>query len=356
MIWRRSSRDAILVALAAAHGAILAAMPPAPLVALGLWWNANTVSHHFIHGPFFRSRALNGAFSLLLSALLGFPQTLWRARHLAHHAGAPCRGVLDRATAVETLLVLALWGALAALAPVFFLTAYLPGWAAGLALCALQGRYEHARGAVSHYGRVYNFLFFNDGHHAEHHAEPGRHWASLRACRAPAAASSAWPPVLRWLEALTLDRLERVVLRFPALQRLLVACHERAFRRILRSVPDVRRVGVVGGGLFPRTALVLRRLLPGARITVIDKEADHLRTAQSIVGGGVEFVNAFFDPARPGVFDLLVIPLAFVGDRSAIYRCPPARAVAVHDWIWRRRGSSAVVSSLLLKRINLVRA
>src|SRR5207247_492273 len=53
-------------------------------------------------------------------------------------------------------------------------------------------------------------------------------------------------------------------------------------------------------------------------------------------------------------FDLLVIPLAYVGDRRAVYENPPARHVIVHDWIWRRCGKSEVVSELLLKRINLV--
>jgi fatty acid desaturase len=40
-------------------------------------------------------------------------------------------------------------------------------------LCAMQGHWEHASGCpVSHYGHVYNFLCFNDGFHAEHHAAP----------------------------------------------------------------------------------------------------------------------------------------------------------------------------------------
>ena len=58
-------------------------------------------------------------------------------------------------------------------------------------------------------------------------------------------------------------------------------------------------------------------------------------------------------PARA---DLVVIPLSFAGNRRAVYRNPPARLVLVHDWIWSRHGSrrSAVVSWLLLKRVNLV--
>jgi len=77
--------DALLLALALTHGWLLLVRPSLALVAVGLWWNANTVAHNFIHRPFFRARALNRIFSAYLSLLLGFPQALWRERHLAHH-------------------------------------------------------------------------------------------------------------------------------------------------------------------------------------------------------------------------------------------------------------------------------
>jgi hypothetical protein len=67
-----------------------------------------------------------------------------------------------------------------------------------------------------------------------------------------------------------------------------------------------------------------------------------------------EFITERFEPGTPCDFDLLVIPLAFEGDREAIYQHPSASAVIVHDWIWRLRGASSVVSWLLLKRLNLV--
>jgi fatty acid desaturase len=35
------------------------------------------------------------------------------------------------------------------------------------------------RNSVSCYGRVYNWLTFNLGHHQEHHWRPGVHWSSL---------------------------------------------------------------------------------------------------------------------------------------------------------------------------------
>jgi hypothetical protein len=352
---RHSRWDALLIILAAAHGLLLLSVPAAPVVALGLWWNSNTVSHYSLHKPFFRPAVLNRLFACYLSVLLGIPQELWRQRHLAHHAEAAWRLSLTPQLLVEVALVLALWSALLFWYPLFFLTAYLPGYAAGLALCGLHGHYEHARGTVSHHGLLYNLLFFNDGYHVEHHACPGRHWTQLPRQPRAGVPVSRWPAVLRWLEAFSLEGLERWVVRCPPLQWFVVAVHERAFRRLLPEVGPVRRVGVVGGGLFPRTALILRRLLPRAQCVVIDASAANLRTARPFVDDAVAFVNERYDPARHGDFDLLVVPLAYAGDRQAFYRSPPAPALLVHDWIWRPEARGAVVSLLLLKRLNLVK-
>src|SRR5262245_42042853 len=124
----RSSRwDALLVALALVHGVILVAFPYAPVIALGLWWNSNTIAHYFIHAPFFRSRRLNAGFGLYLSGLLGIPQTVWWERHLAHHAGLTWAPRLSRMLVAELLLILSIWTYLLVLHPRFFLTVYLPG-------------------------------------------------------------------------------------------------------------------------------------------------------------------------------------------------------------------------------------
>src|SRR5262249_47377554 len=85
-ILRHSRWDALLVFLALAQGALVLALPSWPVIALGIWWNSNTVAHNFIHTPYFRDRGLNRCFSLYLTLLLGIPQSLWRDRHLAHHA------------------------------------------------------------------------------------------------------------------------------------------------------------------------------------------------------------------------------------------------------------------------------
>jgi hypothetical protein len=347
--------EAWLIALALVHGGLLLAWPSIAFIAIGLWWNANTIAHNFIHRPFFRTRVLNTAFSCYLSLLLGFPQSLWRARHLAHHGA---RGQSEsRLVLLDFGMALGLWGALLIYAPRFTLTVYLPGYLCGLGLCYLQGHYEHARGTVSHYGWLYNLLFFNDGYHLEHHAQPGLHWRELPKEKVSKANPSRYPAVIRWLEYLNLCALERLVLRSPALQRFVLNRHERALCSLLAEsslVHQVGSVGIVGGGLFPRTAIILRRLQPQWHLALIDLSAENLATARCLVAGEVEYINQRFDPAEPCDFDLLVIPLALVGDRQVIYQQPPAQAVLVHDWIWRARGTSVVVSWLLLKRLNLV--
>ena len=355
-VFRHSSWDALPVALAAGHGALLLLAPAAPVVAVGLWWNSNTVAHLFLHRPFFRSRAANRLFALYLTLVLGIPQTVWRDMHLAHHAGVSWRPRLTGPVLVEVALVLGLWTALVVAAPYWFLTGYLAGYAGGLFLCWLHGHYEHARGTVSYHGRLYNRLFLNDGYHVEHHACPSAHWTRLPAAgRAGPWQTSRWPPVLRWLDAFGLTGLERLALRSRLVQRLLLAAHERAFRDALSDVGLVARVAVVGGGLFPRTVLVLLRLRPGARLVVIDADPTHVEAARRFPVGDTEFVTAVYDPGVHTRFDLVVIPLAYVGDRARLYRDPPAPILLVHDWLWRRRGArGTVVSLLLMKRLNLV--
>jgi hypothetical protein len=354
-VLKHSPRDAFLVALAGLYGVLLLTKPSAVLIAIGLWWIANTVAHNFIHLPFFRSRAANVLFSAYLSVLLGLPQTLWRDRHLAHHAGRPWRLRWGRQLAFEFALIAGVWIFAASRGVDFFLWTCVAGWSGGLILCSMQGYYEHVRGAVSHYGALYNVAFFNDGYHVEHHARPGLHWSVLPTAVAPGAERSRWPAVLRWLELSQLNALERVALHWRALQRFLVERHLRAFRKLLAGLPPIHRVTVVGGGLFPRTVLVLRRLIPGAEITIVDRSAANIARAQPHLDSSVRVVEATYRPELSLGADLLVVPLAYAGDRAALYANSPAPATVIHDWIWRRRGEGFVVSFLLLKRINLVR-
>jgi hypothetical protein len=364
-VLRHSPWDALLIGLSLVYAALLLTAASIPLIAIGLWWTANTVAHNFIHTPFFRPRALNRAYSLFLSALMGIPQSLWRERHLRHHralhdADRAVRARHDRTAGiadivVETGVVLAVWAAVVSVDATFFLVVYVPGYLAGLGLCSLQGHFEHARGTTSHYGWLYNWCFFNDGYHAEHHLRPGEHWTQLPARPLAEARSSRWPPVLRWLDAFSLESLERYVLRSPRLQRFVLSAHERAFSALLRQLPPIHRVTIVGGGLYPRSTLILRRLLPAATLTIVDAKPEHLQIASTFLEGDVELEHRLFDARAPEPADLVVIPLAFIGDRDRLYRHPPAALALVHDWMWRPRGQGARISWLLLKRLNLVR-
>lgn len=84
------------------------------------------------------------------------------------------------------VLTLVLLGLLAA-RPSFVLFAYLPSFVAALVLVNVQNYFEHFgacpenrfANSVSHYGRLYNFLTFNDGYHQEHHLCPQEHWSRM---------------------------------------------------------------------------------------------------------------------------------------------------------------------------------
>src|SRR3954451_23826538 len=263
-VLRYSNKDAVLVLLSLMYAALLVTVPSTILIALGLWWTANTVAHNFIHTAFFRSRALNAVYSIYLSVLMGFPQELWRQRHLRHHRGDERSVAVTERAVIESVAVLATWGTIAITHSRLFATVYVPGYIMGMALCFLQGHFEHAGGTTSHYGWLYNRLFFNDGYHVEHHRRPGVHWTRLPSESAPEARRSRWPPVLRWLDAHMLEILERITLRSRWIQRYVLSVHERAFRALLPSLPESGRITIVGGGLFPRTALILLKLRPAA--------------------------------------------------------------------------------------------
>jgi hypothetical protein len=335
-MWRFSRHDGVLVALAGLHAAVLLCWPGAPLIAVGVWWNSNTIAHNFIHRPFFRSAAVNRLFSAALSILLGIPQSLWRDRHLAHHGAVQWRLRVYPQLMYETGLVVCVWVALARFAPRFFLLTYAPAYLVGLLLCAAQGRWEHEHSGapVSHYNPIYNWLMFNDGYHIEHHADPSVHWSELGGGHALAA-------------------LEILVLRSPRLQSFVLTTHRRALLRLLPRLPPADRIAIVGGGLFPRTAIILQELLPGAKLTIIDCNRRNLEKARAFLNGAVEYRHARYTPGDPSDCDLLVLPLS-MAERGELYRQTAGPAVLVHDWMWRPRGEGAVVSPLLLKRINLV--
>ncbi|MFF7023163.1 fatty acid desaturase family protein [Streptomyces klenkii] len=88
---------------------------------------------------------------------------------------------------------------------------YLPSFFIALAMVNVQNYYRHygadpssrATDSVSHYGRLYNALTFNDGYHQEHHLSPATHWSQM--------------PVVRERRRGELDGRPRIISPVPAM-------------------------------------------------------------------------------------------------------------------------------------------
>jgi fatty acid desaturase len=199
-------------------------------------WNINSVCHNFVHNPFFRSPLLNRLFSLMQSLALGFSQVCYDAVHSRHHRGNSDRigedgetldwasiyrhGHDDEAESAWTYTFLsylredpfailrelktrdaaeARWGIIEIVGFMSFYIAmffvnwkfmlfFIPFYYFGHCLSYLNGYYLHYAGdpdqpiawGVSSYHKLYNWVWFNNGYHAEHHFRPKMHWTKMK--------------------------------------------------------------------------------------------------------------------------------------------------------------------------------
>lgn len=202
--------------------------------------NINGVGHNFIHNPFFRAPLLNRIFGVTQSIACCFSQTMYDAVHMQHHKGNSDRqdehgdtvdwlsiyrhghddepenpwsyvflsffrddvgairkelrkrgngdlfwGTLELVAFAVTLFIMFLfnWRYV-----IFF---FLPFWYLGHCFSYLNGYFRHYGAnpdkpiawGVSSYGKIYNWLFFYNGYHAEHHFRPKVHWTKMEKFR-----------------------------------------------------------------------------------------------------------------------------------------------------------------------------
>lgn len=198
--------------------------------------NINGVAHNFIHNPFFRPQWMNRAFGVLESIACCFSQTYYDAVHTRHHKGNSDRqdesgetvdwlsiyrhGHDDEAENPWSYVFLSVfrdnpaairadlrkrgnnelfWGniELAAFATTLFVMFlfnwryiiffFLPFFYLGHCFSYLNGYFRHYGAnpdkpiawGVSSYGKIYNWIFFYNGYHAEHHFRPKVHWTKM---------------------------------------------------------------------------------------------------------------------------------------------------------------------------------
>jgi fatty acid desaturase len=200
-------------------------------------WNLQCISHNFIHNPYFTNEWLNRAFGLLETVALGVPHILYHHYHLNHHFGDNDAKGPDGTTrdwssiyrygerdqpeafwkyclvsffrvevgpvvrrcflhgpwhigqlVAESMVLAAFWITMLVVDWRYFLIFYLPSYYLGWVLSYAEGYLEHYRckpgnhfaNSVSSYYWLYNFLWFNNGYHQEHHWDPKVHWTKMK--------------------------------------------------------------------------------------------------------------------------------------------------------------------------------
>ena len=350
--------DAVLVALSFAHAGLLMA---ASVQSADRAWVVveRQYDRAQLHPPavFSIARAEPGVFGLPEGAA-GIPQSLWRERHLRHHADAigafagPGGVALRQAWSARC-------GSRWRPGSAFFVAVYLPGYLRWPGLCRAAGPLR-ARGRHDQSLRPALQLAASSttaitssitcGRASTGRSAAARHIGPVRE---RAAGRRCFGGSTRLIQPRCARTAGAALDAAAALRR---RAHERAFRALLPRAAAVRRVTIVGGGLFPRTALVLRRLLPDATLTIVDAQPGNLETARGFVDGARAAAPDCSMPAsRP------TTPISWS------FHCRSSAIAHGSTTIRRRRRSSCTtgsggraatgvtVSWMLLKRLNLVR-
>lgn len=234
---KHSNKDIFLVILAFIQVALLALPFFTPLsqgvlmvlVLVNIFLvgtNYQCVSHNFIHLPFFKINFFNQIFSIINSVGIGIPQSAYRLHHLQHHRynNQPDKddsstrrhgkdgkdehilsysvlgvfrtdvpGLISEAAKksklvyIEMIFMVAFLGTLLALDWKLLIAYIVPSIFLGQVFALWENHCEHhhadpydrKRDSVSCYNSFYNWIWFNNGYHQEHHFSPQVHWTKI---------------------------------------------------------------------------------------------------------------------------------------------------------------------------------
>lgn len=164
-----------------------------------------------------------------------------------------------------------------------------------------------------------------------------------------------------------LDILEKITIKIPFLRDWVLGVHERALYKLLELdlyEPPIRFI-VVGGGIFPRTAIILRKLFPDAQIIIQDMNHKSLRCAENYmrninITDDIIYLNSIYNGTYIDLTlenlnsTVVILPLAFRG-KIGIAK-PITYKTLKHCWIWDTDPyeKQSLVSYFLLKKIKVL--
>ena len=157
------------------------------------------------------------------------------------------------------------------------------------------------------------------------------------------------------MDYFNLNGLERIVGHQPWTQEWLIRKHRLALEHLAKQIEIPRRVAIVGGGLFPRSALVVRLVWPEAEVAIFDADEKHLEHCRKWLHGNEELCHKRVTADDLPPADVVFVPLALHEPKEGFYSSSRTAKIFAHAWTWNPTEESMVASPLLLKRMNLLK-
>src|ERR1043166_2816283 len=154
------------------------------IYSVSISWNINGISHNFIHNPYFRSRLLNRLFSIMESITVCFGQVFYECIHMQHHKGNADRPD-EQGDTVDWISIYKHGhdGEAEGAFKYTFLSFFREDPKTVFKELKRKNPREAFAWGVSTYGKLYNWTWFYNGYHAEHHFRPKVHWTRMQALR-----------------------------------------------------------------------------------------------------------------------------------------------------------------------------
>ena len=159
-----------------------------------------------------------------------------------------------------------------------------------------------------------------------------------------------------------LDLFEESILSSDRLLNFVINCHCDSFAKLtdgtrFRDRSRPYNILIVGGGIFPRTVIVSKKLFPNAKLTVLDLNKRSIDISKKFLlqrnylkhnDVSCRFINGVYsEDYDVSQYDFAILPLALRGEISKV-KIP----TFMHEFLHNRKRPGTTIHPLLYKCLN----